>query len=316
MTSEKPKEGGTGAYVRHETPFRNWITVDGSSGFPAEAGRYHLYVSLACPWASRTLVGRKLKGLEDVISVDIVDWLLDLKKGWAFNPQRPGCTPDTVNGKASLKEIYQMVEANYDGRITVPVLWDKKQKKIVNNESSEILRMFNSEFNAFGKTDEQRKLDLYPAELRKEIDSINEWVYRDINNGVYKAGFATTQEAYDPAAKAVFDALDKVESILSAKRFLTGNQLTEADVRLFTTLVRFDTVYNTHFKCNRRRIIDYKNIWGYTRDIYQTGVIGETVDIDQIVNHYYQSQTHINPKGIVPIGPIIDFNSEHDRGEM
>ncbi|XP_055329006.1 glutathionyl-hydroquinone reductase YqjG-like [Paramacrobiotus metropolitanus] len=303
----------SGEYVRAQSAFRHFVTAEGSSGFVAEPGRYHLYVSLACPWAHRTLIVRKLKGLEDIISVNVVDWLL--QEVWSFNGQRDGCTPDTVNSCATLRDVYHLAQPGYSGRVTVPVLWDKKEKTIVNNESSEIIRMLNVEFNAFCQTDEQRNLDLYPVELRAEIDAINEWIYRDINNGVYKCGFARSQEAYDNAVINLFAALDKVEVILSEHRYLLGSQLTEADIRLFTTLVRFDMVYVTHFKCNRKRIADYKNLWGFVRDIYQTAGIGETVNMEHIVNHYYQSHRTINPFGIVPLGPVLDFNAVHERGK-
>jgi putative glutathione S-transferase len=302
-----------GEFVRSQSSFRHYVTAEGSGKFKAESGRYHLYISLACPWAHRTLIVRKLKGLEDIISVNVVDWLLE--DTWRFNGQRPGCTPDTVNSCSDLREIYRLSEPGYTGRVTVPVLWDKKEKTIVNNESAEILRMLNVEFNAFCKTEEQRHLDLYPAELRDEIDAVNEWVYRDINNGVYGCGFAKSQEAYDNAAINLFAALDKVELMLSEHRYLVGNRLTEADIRLFTTLVRFDTVYVTHFKCDRKRVIDYKNIWGFVRDIYQTAGIGETVNMEHIANHYYQSHRHINPFGIVPLGPVLDFTAVHERAK-
>ncbi|OWA51810.1 Glutathionyl-hydroquinone reductase YqjG [Hypsibius exemplaris] len=302
--SWKTNVSSSGEYVRAQSSFRHWITAEGSSGFTAEPGRYHLYVSLACPWAHRTLILRKLKGLEDIISVTVVDWLLE-EHGWAFNGQRAGCAPDTVNSKVYLREVYQLADPAYNGRITVPVLWDKKERTIVNNESSEIIRMLNTEFNAFCQTEEQRNLDLYPADLRPEIDALNEWVYRDINNGVYKCGFATSQVAYDGSVINLFEALDKVELILSENRYLFGTLLTEADIRLFTTL------------CNRKlQSVDYKNIWGFVRDIYQTAGIGETVNFDHIVNHYYQSHRTINPNGIVPIGPHLDFNSVHERGKL
>nr|KAG5704964.1 hypothetical protein BaRGS_022806 [Batillaria attramentaria] len=242
--------------------------ADGSTGFPAAAGRYHLYVCLACPWAHRTLIVRKLKGLEDVISTTVVDWLLG-EGGWNFTDSKPKCSLDTVNNCKFLKEVYLKADPDYSGNITVPCLWDKEKKTVVNNESSEIIRMFNTEFNAFCKTDEQRKLHLYPESLRPQIDAVNEWIYPQINNGVYRSGFAHSQEAYSTAVNGVFDGLDKVEAILSKQRYLVGNQLTEADIRLFTTLVRFDTVYHTHFKTNKRRIVDYPNMWAYTRDIYQ-----------------------------------------------
>ncbi|XP_048737020.1 glutathionyl-hydroquinone reductase YqjG-like isoform X2 [Ostrea edulis] len=302
-----------GAFQRAQSAFRNWITADGSSGFKAESGRYHLYVSFACPWAHRTLIVRKLKGLEDVISVNVVDWLLNFETGWEFNEKRDASTSDTVNGKKFMKEVYKKADPDYNRSITVPVLWDKQKNTIVNNESSEIIRMLNSEFNAFCKTPEQKQLDLYPEDRRKEIDEVNEWIYPNINNGVYRSGFARSQEAYDEAVVALFEALDKVESILSKQRYLVGSCMTEADVRLFVTLVRFDKVYEQHFKCNKKRIIDYPNMWPYVRDIYQTEGIAETVNMEHIKNHYMVSHRSINPFGIVSIGPELDFNAPHDR---
>ncbi|KAL9956362.1 hypothetical protein ACROYT_G037828 [Oculina patagonica] len=301
-----------GEYVRQPTAFRNWVTADGSSGFPAEANRYHLYVSLACPWAHRALVTRKLKGLEDVISYTVVDWFLG-EEGWSFTDSKPKCTLDTLNGCRTLREVYQIAEPGYSGRATVPVLWDKQKKTVVSNESSEIIRILNKEFNAFCATEEQKKLDLYPAHLQEKIEELNGWIYPNINNGVYRAGFATTQEAYDVAVKDLFNALDKVESILSKSRFLTGDTITEADVRLFTSLVRFDMVYVGHFKCNKKRIIDYPNMWGFVRDLYQTGGIAETVDPEHIQKCYQESQKKINPYGIVAIGPDLDFTLPHGR---
>lgn len=288
-TKEQPQilkwASKTGEFVRNPSSFRNWITRDGSSGFPAESGRYHLYVSYACPWAHRSLIMRKLKGLEDVISVDVVDYFMG-EKGWRFNPDVPGATADTVNGCSFLREVYFLADPNYGGRFTVAALWDKKKKTIVNNESSELIRMFNSEFNEFCKTPEQRALDFYPEKLRAEIDSINEWIYKDINNGVYRAGFATQQGPYDKAVREVFAALDRAEEILSRQRYLTGAQITEADIRLYTTLARFDCVYVGHFKCNKKRIVDYPNLWGYLRDLYQTPGFGDTTNRLHIEHHY------------------------------
>ncbi|XP_020611075.1 uncharacterized protein LOC110049612 [Orbicella faveolata] len=301
-----------GEFVRTPSSFRNWVTADGSSGFAAEPNRYHLYVSLACPWAHRTLIVRKLKGLEDVISFTVVDWFLG-DEGWSFTDSKPKCTLDTVNGCRLLREVYQISEPGYTGRVSVPVLWDKQKKTVVNNESSEIIRMLNKEFNAFCATEEQKKLDLYPDHLKDKIEELNGWIYPNINNGVYRSGFATSQEAYDSAVKDVFNALDKVEAILSKSRYLTGNTITEADVRLFTTLVRFDMVYVGHFKCNKKRIMDCPNMWGYLRDLYQTSGIGETVDPEHIQKHYQQSHLKINPYGIVAIGPDLDFNKPHGR---
>lgn len=299
-----------GAFVRQESAFRDWVTADGSSGFPAEPGRYHLYVSLACPWASRTLIFRTLKKLEDVISLSIVDPHMGAQ-GWEFT-DAPGCIPDTVNGFRYLHQVYTAARADYTGRVTVPVLWDKQRRTIVNNESSEIIRMLNDAFDAFGDA----SLDFYPEELRSEIDAINGPVYEHINNGVYKAGFATSQSAYEEAFDALFAMLDTLEERLAGQRYLVGNRINEADWRLFTTLVRFDAVYYGHFKCNLRRLIDYRNLWGYTRDLYQIPGIAETVNLDHIKQHYYGSHPTINPTGIVPKGPEIDFTAPHarDRG--
>src|SRR5580704_3671358 len=305
-----------GRFVRPTTTFRNFVTPDGSpgptgeDGFAAERGRYHLYISLACPWAHRTLIVRDLKHLDDVISVSIAAPLYG-KTGWEFSAERGG-TGDNVNGKATLAEIYLLADQHYTGRVSVPVLWDKKRRTIVNNESSEIIRMLNSAFDAF--TDVHT--DYYPAELRGEIDAVNELVYPNINNGVYRAGFATSQQAYEEAACGVFAAFDKIEERLVRQRYLAGRQLTEADWRLFTTLVRFDTVYYSHFKCNLRRVADYPNLWNYTRDLYQVPGIAETVSIDHIKRHYYGSQRQVNPTGIVPIGPTIDFAAPHDRNRF
>ena len=305
-----------GRFVRRPTTFRNFVTADGSAGptgeggFAAEAGRYHLYVSLACPWAHRTLIFRKLKKLENVISVSIVEALLG-KDGWEFG-NGPGATLDTVNGKVLLRDIYLSSDPSYSGRVTVPVLWDKKHHLIVNNESSEIIRMFNAAFDAFTDV----RTDFYPPTLRAEIDRLNEVIYPTVNNGVYRAGFATTQEAYEEAARALFATLDELEARLSRQRYLVGSQLTEADWRLFTTLIRFDLVYYSHFKCNLRRIVDYPNLWNYLRDLYQVSGVAETVSVDHIKRHYYGSHRSINPTGIVPIGPLIDFTLPHDRARL
>lgn len=305
-----------GRYFRTATQFRNWVTPDGSpgpsgdGGFAAEAGRYHLYVSLACPWAHRTMIFRALKKLEDVISVTVVDSLMG-KQGWVFGSGN-GFAPDTVNGKAKLSEIYLLADPHYTGRVSVPVLWDKKRGTIVNNESADIIRMLNSAFNAF--TDD--RTDYCPAELRDEIERINQLVYENINNGVYRTGFAQTQEAYAEAFRQVFDALGEIEQLLSQHRYLAGNRLTEADWRLFTTLVRFDAVYYGHFKCNLRRIIDYPNLSNYVRDLYSVPGVAATVDIDQIKRHYYASHRYINPTGIVPIGPELDFSASNDRARF
>jgi putative glutathione S-transferase len=305
-----------GQFIRPATRFRDFVTPDGSpgptgkGGFAAEAGRYHLYISLACPWAHRTLIFRDLKHLENAISVSIAEPLYG-KTGWEFGTARGG-TPDTANGKSALAEIYLLADPHYTGRVSVPVLWDKKRRTIVNNESSEIIRMLNSAFEAFTNV----HTDYYPAELRGEIDRINDVIYTTVNNGVYRAGFATSQQAYEEAARAIFKTFDQLEERLSRQRYLVGEQITEADWRLFTTLVRFDTVYYSHFKCNLRRIADYPNLWNYLRDLYQVRGIAETVSIDHIKRHYYGSQRQVNPTGIVPIGPVIDFTAPHDRGRF
>lgn len=299
-----------GEFVRHQTSFRSQIRADGSTEFPPESGRYHLYVCYACPWAHRTLIARKLKGLEESISFDVVDPVLP-SSGWSFDSSVPGATGDTVNGFQDLRQAYRASDLNFDGAITVPVLWDKQTRQIVNNESSEILRMLNSEFQDCASN---RDLDLYPEEQRNQIDELNDWIYPGINNGVYRCGFATKQAAYSSAFKELFAALDRAEEILGRSRYLTGSELTEADVRLFTTLIRFDAVYVAHFKCNSRRIIDYPNLWGYTRDLYQTKGIAETVDMGHIKTHYFVSHRQINPSGIIPDGPTLDFDSPHGRG--
>jgi glutathionyl-hydroquinone reductase len=302
-----------GEFVRKESLFRNWVTADGApgptgeGGVAAEPGRYHLYVSWACPWAHRTLIFRKLKGLEDLISVSVVNPYMH-EPGWTFEPH-PGSTPDHVNGARHLHEIYTLADPEYTGIVTVPVLWDKRRKTIVNNESAEIIRMFNSAFDAFTKC----RTDYYPAHLRAEIDAVNERVYETLNNGVYRAGFATSQRAYDRAFDALFDTLDWLEARLGRQRYLAGGQITEADWRLFTTLVRFDAVYHGHFKCNRRRLIDYPNLWGFTRELYQMDGIADTVHLEQIKTHYYGSHRQLNPGGIIPRGPELDFGAPHGR---
>jgi len=310
---DDPGRNKDGRFIRPPTTFRNFVTADGSpgptgeGGFPAEAGRYHLYVSLACPWAHRTLIFRKLRRLDDVISVSVFEPILS-KLGWEFGTG-PGATLDAVNGKSTLAEIYLLTNPRYTGRVTVPVLWDKKRRTIVNNESSEIIRMLNSAFDAFTDV----RTDYYPLELRAEIDRINDIVYANVNNGVYRAGFATTQAAYEEAARVLFATLDQLEERLSRQRYLVGRQITEADWRLFTTLIRFDAVYYSHFKCNLRRIVDYPNLWNYLRDLYQVPGVADTVSLDHIKRHYYGSHRNINPTGIVPIGPLLDFTLLHDR---
>lgn len=287
--------------------FHHLITHDGASGFKAEPNRYHLYISLACPWACRTVIFWKLKKLEDIISLSIVDPVMN-KNGWEFS-QRSSCIPDTVNHFQYLHQIYTKAKSDYTGRVTVPILWDKKNNIIINNESSEIIRILNSAFNEFSDT----QLDFYPEELRDEIDLINANIYNKINLGVYKAGFAETQQTYERAFNDLFLELEAVEQRLSKNRYLTGNQITEADWRLFTTLIRFDVVYYIHFKCSLRRIIDYPNIINYLRELYQYPGIAETVNFNHIKQHYYLSHRHINPMGIIPKGPIIDLTLPHRR---
>jgi putative glutathione S-transferase len=305
-----------GRFVRSEAQFRNWITADGSpgptgtGGFKAEPGRYHLYVSFACPWAHRTLIYRKLKGLESMISLSAVNSYMG-PEGWTFE-SGPRVIPDPINHAQRLYEIYLAADRHYTGRATVPVLWDKEQATIVSNESAEIIRMFNNAFDDVGAS----SLDLYPEEHRREIDELNDYIYSNINNGVYKSGFATTQDAYEEASTKVFEGLDNVEQRLAERRYLTGPEITEADWRLFTTLVRFDPVYFGHFKCNVRRISDYPNLWGYTCDLYQQPGIADTVDIDFCKAHYYGSHESINPHLIVPIGPDIDYSRPHDRARL
>ncbi|HEU5020185.1 MAG TPA: glutathione S-transferase family protein [Pseudolabrys sp.] len=305
-----------GRFLRPASSFRNWVTPDGRAGpsghdgFAAEPGRYHLYVSLACPWAHRTVIFRKLKALENVISLSVVSPDM-LKDGWTFNKDE-GSTGDDVNGKDKLSEIYVMAEPKYTGRVSVPVLWDKKRRTIVNNESSEIIRMLNASFDAFTNV----RTDYYPVPLRAEIDRINEMVYPNVNNGVYRAGFATTQSAYEEAFRNLFDTLDGLDQILSQQRYLVGRAITEADWRLFTTLIRFDAVYYSHFKCNWRHIGEYPNLSNYLRDLYQMPGVAETVSVEQIKRHYYVSQRQVNPTGIVPLGPQLDFNAPHDRARF
>ncbi len=299
-----------GEFVRHQTSFRDQIRADSSTEFAPSAGRYHLYVSYACPWAHRTLIFRKLKGLEDIISFDVVSPLLP-HTGWSFESSFPASTGDSVNSLQNLRDVYSMSDPEFEGAVTVPVLWDKVSNRIVNNESAEIIRMLNAEFQDFASNP---GLDLYPESKRARIDELNDWIYPDINNGVYRCGFATKQRAYSSAFSALFKSLDRVEEILANSRYLTGDELTEADVRLFTTLVRFDPVYVTHFKTNLRRIVDYPNIWGFTRDVYQLPGVAETVNMAHIKSHYFESHTHINPFGIVPDGPLLNFDEPHERG--
>ena len=306
-----------GKFERSAAKFRNWVTEDGSAGisgeagFPAQSGRYHLYVSYACPWAHRVLIFRALKGLQDHISVSVVhpDMLED---GWTFDTDFNGATGDTLAGGKYARDIYLKAAPKFSGRATVPILWDIQKNTIVSNESSEIIRMFNSAFDTVTGNED----DYWPLALRDQIEALNDRIYNTVNNGVYQAGFATSQDAYEGAVYPLFDSLDWIESNLSKNRYLTGSKLTEADWRLFTTLVRFDLVYHLHFKCNRKRIIDYPNIWAYTRELYQIPNIADTVHFDHIVRHYHYSHNMINPNRIIPINPILDFSAPHDRGRL
>ncbi|HZY97472.1 MAG TPA: glutathione S-transferase family protein [Candidatus Cybelea sp.] len=297
-----------GSFKRQEDVFRDWVTADGSSGYPAESGRYHLYVSLACPWASRTVIVRKLKGLEHAIGMTVVDPIRD-DRGWRFTSSEP----DPINGWAFLSEAYFATDPGYRARVTVPMLWDKHRKRIVTNSDDDIMRMFDHEFNAFAANPE---LDLYPHEMRAEIDELNDRLYENFNNGVYRAGFATAQLPYERAAHRVFETLDAMEARLANRRYLFGARPLDSDWRFFVTLVRFDPVYYSHFKCNLRRIVDYPNLYGYLRDLYQIDGIAETVDFDHIKRHYYVTQTEINPNRIVPIGPLLDLTAPHGREHL
>ena len=310
-SNEETDPGTTrGRYVRPDSQFRHWVTADGSSGFPAEAGRYHLYIAIGCPWAHRTWIFRKLKRLEDVVSMSIVA-PRRTDQGWVFDDSPPRYQ-DTLLGKHYLHEIYTLAQPDYTGRVTVPVLWDKQRQTLVNNESPEIIRMFNSAFAAF--TDDTT--DYYPAPLRAEIDALNDVIYHTVNNGVYKAGFATTQEAYEETVDALFATLDQLEERLAAQRYLLGDQLTEADWRLFPTLVRFDAAYYGAFKCNIRRLVDYPNLWAHTRELYQMPGIAETVDLEIYKQGYYSPSPLRNPLGIVPKGPVVDFSTPHGRSAL
>ena len=308
-------ESTGGAFKRTNAKFRNWITADGAAGpsgtdgFPAQSGRYHLYVSYACPWAHRTLIFRALKGLTDHISVSAVhpDMLSD---GWTFETDDHGATGDTLFGLPFARDIYVRADPTMTGRVTVPILWDKKRETIVSNESSEIIRMFNSAFDKItGNTD-----DYWPVALRDEMELVNDRIYDTFNNGVYKSGFATSQAAYDAAVHPLFDTLDCLEARLSKNRYLMGDVITEADWRLFTTLIRFDPVYHLHFKCNRNRIVDYPNLWAYTRELYQWAGVADTVNMDHIVRHYHYSHETINPHRIIPVNPILEYAAPHMRG--
>jgi putative glutathione S-transferase len=309
-------KGADGRFVRPRTSFRSWVTRDGAAGptgvagFAAAPGRYHLYVSLACPWAHRTLIMRALKGLENVVSLSVVHWRM-LDHGWTF-ADGPGVIADPVHGAKLLYEVYLAADRSYTGRVTTPVLWDKQTGTIVNNESAEIVRMFNAAFDGAGA----RPGDYYPAELRGEIDFLNERIYETVNDGVYKAGFATAQAAYEEAVGKLFGSLDWLDSMLARRRYLCGDRITEADIRLVATLLRFDLVYFSHFKCNLRRIADYPNLSGYTRDLYQLPGVAATFDAGHVKRHYYESHRTLNPSGIVPIGPAIGFDGPHERARL
>ncbi len=309
-------ESTGGAFKRSAAQFRNWLTADGSAGpsgkggFKAEPARYHLYVSYACPWAHRTLIFRELKGLSDLVTVSVVHPDM-LDKGWTFVRDNDGATGDNLYGLDFAHQVYTKADPGYSGRVTVPILWDKQLETIVSNESSEIIRMFNSAFNGItGNTD-----DYWPEAMRDDIEEVNARVYSDVNNGVYKSGFATTQAAYDAAVAPLFDTLDWLENRLSANRYLLGDRITEADWRLFTTLIRFDPVYHLHFKCNRRRLIDYPNLWAYTRELYQWPGVAPTVNMTHIVRHYHYSHDSINPHRIIPVNPVLDYMEPHGRGQ-
>jgi len=309
-TTEWYQPDEMGGFQRPNTTFRDHITADGSSGFKAEAGRYHLYISYACPWAHRTLLMRSLKKLQDAVSISVVDCFMT-DEGWHFS-ENPDCIPDTVNDKPLLRDIYLLADKRYTGRVTVPILWDKEKNTIVNNESREIMRMLDTQFGEIGDT----SVNFYPQELAKRIDGVLDTIYDQINNGVYRAGFATTQEAYNDAVTDLFEALDHWESVLSQQRYLCGDVITEADWCMFTTLLRFDAVYVGHFKCNLKRIVDYPNLWNHLKELYQYPGIAETVNFKHIKNHYYMSHESINPTRIVPRGPTINFNEAHDRGRF
>jgi putative glutathione S-transferase len=306
-------ESTGGRFERQEQAFRNWITPGGSpgpageGGFRAEAGRYHLYVSYACPWAHRTLIMRALKGLTDHIGVSVVHWHMGAE-GWTFEPGE-GVVADPLFGVERLYELYLVADPAFTGRVTVPVLWDRQRDTIVNNESADIIRMLSSAFDGIGAA----AGDYYPEPLRAEIDALNERVYDTVNNGVYKCGFATSQQAYDEAVHPLFETLDRLEGLLGERRYLAGDTLTEADIRLFTTLVRFDPVYNGHFKCNIRRLVDYPNLWAFTRGIYQHPQVRPTVNFHHIRHHYYGSHAKVNPSGVVPAGPVLDFDTPTER---
>lgn len=312
MPAQFPAETSpTGEFVRQRYVFQSRFSADGSTGYPAEAGRYHLYVSLACPWAHRSIIVRKLLGLEDAISMSVVDPVRD-ERGWAFR-EGEGHGRDPICDFRFLSEAYHRTDPSFTGRYTVPCIWDRVTERLVTNNYPDITIDFETQFTAFHRPGAP---DLYPEALRADIDAVNEVVYRDVNNGVYRAGFAASQAAYDRAVHALFDRLDWLEQRLSTQRYLVDGQLTEADIRLFTTLVRFDAVYVGHFKCNIRRLVDYPNLWGYARDLYQRPGFGETVNFDHIKRHYYMTHEQLNPSRIVPAGPIIDWLAPHDRARL
>lgn len=306
--TEAYQQDEKGAFKRNPTTFRNWVTADGSSGFPPAAGRYHLYVSYACPWAHRTLILRQLKGLDEAISLSVVDPYMG-EMGWQFS-DAPGTIADTVNSAQYLQEVYVKADPKYTGRVTVPILWDKQTNTIVNNESREIIRMLDREFNAIAKKPE---VDFCPQSLGEQVEKTIDAIYNPINNGVYRAGFAQSQEAYEEAVTELFEHLNRWETILGKQRYLCGDRLTEADWCMFTTLLRFDLVYYVHFKCNLRHIFQYKNLWNYLRDLYQQPGVKETCNFDHIKQHYYRSHPFINPSGLVPQGPELDFDEPHNR---
>ncbi|MFW5938243.1 MAG: glutathione S-transferase family protein [Halanaeroarchaeum sp.] len=310
-TDETLEHADDGSFERQETTFRDRIAADPDAEFPAEPGRYHLYVSRACPWAHRTTIVRRLKGLEDVISMDVVD-PVRIDQGWEFAPEKDDCTPDTVNGFDYLREVYTAADPEYTGRVTVPVLWDRERETIVNNESQEIIEMLDAAFDEYATRD----LTLYPQDRRDEVDRLVDEIYEPINNGVYRAGFAGTQAAYEAAVEELFEALDRWESVLDDQRYLAGDRLTLADVCLFPTLYRFDSVYHTHFKCNVRRIADYPNLRNYLRELYQLPGVAATCNVEHVKEHYYRSHADINPSGLVAVGPDEDFDAAHDRDRL
>jgi putative glutathione S-transferase len=307
MAQFPAEQSQTGEFKRQEDAFRDWVKRDGLTAYKPERDRYHLYVSLACPWAHRIIILRKLKGLEDTIGMTVVDPVRD-ERGWAFR-DGPGHSHDPVNGFEFLSEAYHATDPTFDGRVTVPVLWDKQTKRIVSNSDDDLLRMLNSEFSDFATNN----YDFYPDDLREEIDRLNDIIYKRVNNGVYMAGFATRQRPYEFAAKKLFETLDELDARLASQRYLLGSRMTESDWRLFPTLIRFDAVYHGHFKCNLRRIVDYPNLWPYLRDLYQHEQVAETVNFDHIKRHYYVTHGHINPTRIVPIGPALDLDVPHGR---